>query len=128
MPSLSQDKSSENFHEGKPGFVYFRFSIARWFFSARQDAASILKFFQPVHKFIDDSIAGGHNVLIHCLAGAHRAGTTGISYLMHAADLERTKAITAAKRCRPIIDPISSLGELLVLYQSAREVRKEVKK
>lgn len=33
--------------------------------------------------FIDNAIANGGSVLIHCLAGAHRAGTTGCACLVH---------------------------------------------
>ena len=33
---------------------------------------------------IENCTNNGENVLIHCLAGAHRAGTTGISWLMYA--------------------------------------------
>lgn len=42
----------------------------------------VLKFFAPAHNFIDENLEKGNNVMVHCLAGAHRAGTTGVSYLM----------------------------------------------
>ena len=32
---------------------------------------------KPVLEFINDVINRGQSVLVHCLAGAHRAGTTG---------------------------------------------------
>ena len=35
---------------------------------------------------------GGTNVIVHCLAGAHRAGTTGCILLMHFAGLEKASA------------------------------------
>lgn len=34
-------------------------------------------FTRPVFEFIGDALADGKNVMVHCLAGAHRAGTTG---------------------------------------------------
>ena len=34
--------------------------------------------------------------MIHCLAGAHRAGTTAISWLMHANEMEAGPAIRLA--------------------------------
>ena len=40
----------------------------------RGEVEPILK---PVLEFIDDVIKRGESVLVHCLAGAHRAGTTG---------------------------------------------------
>lgn len=45
-------------------------------------AEGVAQFFNPVHSFIDGAINDGKNVLVHCMAGAHRAGTTGVSYLM----------------------------------------------
>jgi len=45
-------------------------------------------------------------VIIHCLAGAHRAGTAGVACLMHLADLDRATATTIAQTARPAINPI----------------------
>ena len=42
----------------------------------------VLNAFAPVHGFIEDALESGGSVLVHCLAGAHRAGTTGVSYMM----------------------------------------------
>jgi protein-tyrosine phosphatase len=56
-----------------------------------------LRFFAPVHKFIDESLEKGNNVMVHCLAGAHRAGATGVSYMMKAGHLKYLEARTAAK-------------------------------
>jgi protein-tyrosine phosphatase len=47
----------------------------------------VLKFFRPCHDFIDEALNKGENVMVHCLAGAHRAGTTGVSYMMKAGQL-----------------------------------------
>jgi protein-tyrosine phosphatase len=44
----------------------------------------VLDFFHEVHSFIDEALESGKNVMVHCLAGAHRAGTTGVSYMMKA--------------------------------------------
>ena len=44
----------------------------------------VLRFFLPVFTFIENKVAMGGNVLIHCLAGAHRAGSTSVSWLMYA--------------------------------------------
>ena len=114
-------RCNRNFHEGVQGFKYYRFSIAHWLMLARRGFSTkqCLEFFAGVWKFIDDSIAAGENVMIHCLAGAHRAGSTGIAYLMHAAGLSFVDATAAAKRLRPIIDPIASLGELLQILDVA---------
>jgi len=99
------------------GFKYFRFPVAYLRFVVTED--TVEKEFKPVWDFIDTNVAAGESVLIHCLAGAHRAGSTGISYLMHVADLNMDKATQIAQRCRPIINPIASLGELLHILDAA---------
>ena len=64
--------------------------------------------------WIDEATANGHSVLIHCLAGAHRAGSTAIAFLMHARGLDVREATIAAKRCRPCIEPLGGFAGLLV--------------
>lgn len=78
-------------------------------------------FTRPLFEFIDSAISRGENVLVHCLAGAHRAGTTGVACLIHYAKLPANEAIIIAKRCRPIIDPIGQLPEFLFRLQRAEE-------
>ena len=70
---------------------------------------------------MDDAIASGGSVLVHCLAGAHRAGTTGCLLLMHEASMDMRTAITSAKKLRPAIDPIGGLPELLARFEKARK-------
>ena len=56
--------------------------IAYW----RREAAilgDLISFLKPALEFITDVINSGDSVLVHCLAGAHRAGTAGIICLMH---------------------------------------------
>lgn len=104
---------------------YFRFDIYRFYRELDLSGhAGVHAFFLPVLRWIDEAAAGGHGVLIHCLAGAHRAGTTGIAYTMHASDLEATTAITACQACRPVVDPIHELRTLLLrLGEARRELR-----
>jgi len=44
----------------------------------------VLRFFNPIFSFVEQQTELGNSILIHCLAGAHRAGTTGVSWLMFA--------------------------------------------
>merc|ERR1719356_1459568 len=81
----------------------------------------VLEFFTGVFDWIDKAVADGHNVLVHCLAGAHRAGTTGVAYTMHASDLDHRTAIVAVKACRPIVDPMGDLTNLLQQLEVARQ-------
>ena len=48
--------------------------------------------------------------MVHCLAGAHRAGTTGVSYMMKAGKMGFNEALRVAKTQRPVVDPMGELG------------------
>lgn len=92
--------------EGDPSFRYLKFPIGLWGTEMRGTA---LEFFKPLFDFVENETAQGNSVLIHCLAGAHRAGTAGVACLMHLCDLDRVAAVRLAKSLRPAIDPIGSL-------------------
>ena len=89
------------------------------------DPSSVLAFVQPLFDFIDEAWRKKSSVLVHCLAGAHRAGTTGTLCLMHYCNLKPSMAIKTAKACRPVIDPIGMLPALLDKYDAAVNWRKE---
>lgn len=119
------------FHKGS--LDYFIFDVAFW----RREVLGRLNgelsaFLKPVLEFINDVINRGESVLVHCLAGAHRAGTTGqlgrnypeelsdwpifvsgIICLMHFQGIDSNTAISMAKNRRPIIEPIGDFRELL---------------
>lgn len=73
----------------------------------------------PLHV-PDAQLDAGSNVLIHCLAGAHRAGTAGIACLMHLCDLDSTAVTAIAQAARPAIWPIGSFPRLLDALDRAR--------
>lgn len=106
--------SIPNYHEKQPGapITYFRFDVTSHYHRARTDKDAVA-FAQPMIDFVSDALSRGKNVMVHCLAGAHRAGTTGIICLMHFAKLSAKDATFIAKRCRPIIDPICDFPLLL---------------
>jgi protein-tyrosine phosphatase len=63
-----------------------RFGVSLWRESPHMNTAEgVLKFFEECHNFIENSLNDGKNVMVHCMAGAHRAGTAGVSYMMKAA-------------------------------------------
>ena len=68
----------------------------------------ILRYFHPLFNFIDSVVSQGKNVMIHCLAGAHRAGTAATSWLLFANNMSVKEAIKLAKSRRSAIDPIGS--------------------
>lgn len=100
------------YHEGSGKIKYFRFDITSHYRRVRSDEEAVA-FAQPVLDFISTALSNGHNVMAHCLAGAHRAGTTGVISLMYFANLSAQEAVPVAKKCRPIIDPIGQFPELI---------------
>ena len=115
-----------------PDLEYLEFPIARW----RQELsthvvtvtgaegspaasqlrfpdAEVLAFFAQLFSFVDDALAEGRNVLVHCVDGAHSAGGAGVAFLMHRVGMDVQTAIAAARRARPIIDPPQSIRVLL---------------
>eukprot|EP01047_Picozoa_sp_COSAG01_P012528 COSAG01_NODE_566_length_15422_cov_8.342622_6_plen_316_part_00 len=71
------------------------------------------RYFKPLFKFVEESLLEGRGVLIHCLAGAHRAGTAGVACLMYLCGLDHDRAIRTAQAARPAINPIGDFPKLL---------------
>jgi hypothetical protein len=104
----------DNFHERGGEVDYLRFLISFHFRHLTTNPESVIKFFAPLFAFITGQLAAGRSVLIHCLAGAHRAGTTGVASLMYYGGITQyVKATAAAKQMRSIINPIGMLPEAL---------------
>ena len=74
----------------------------------------VTSFFEPAMSFIQNAVEGGGHVLIHCFAGAHRAGSTGVAFLMKMEHLRVEDAIATAQCLRPVIDP-KAFGDLYTL-------------
>jgi len=105
-------RSANNF-EGEPGFFYKRFQVAHWRHMVHKYSCSALEFAMPTFKFIDAALARGEGTLIHCLAGAHRAGTTTVAFLMYKRQLSQRRALEIAKELRPVINPMAGLVDFL---------------
>ena len=67
-----------NYHSSNPKFRYFNFEIAWWQSRVNESDESVIAFFSGVFKFIEGALLGGTNILVHCLAGAHRAGANSL--------------------------------------------------
>ena len=110
-----------NFIEGKPGAPsYMRFNVA-WHTHVSGNPTNCAKFLGGFFAFVDAALDQGKSVLVHCLAGAHRAGTAGVLLLMHKDGLSAEDGIKAAQALRPIINPIGQLPLLLRRFEALRE-------
>eukprot|EP01047_Picozoa_sp_COSAG01_P033037 COSAG01_NODE_2414_length_7740_cov_10.011386_2_plen_234_part_00 len=119
-----QDVSAPNFHEGNAHFHYYRFPVAHWFKFPMDSPTETLAYFRGPHGFIEGALGGGGSVLVHCLAGAHRAGTTGVSWLMHAAEVDQATATSMAKALRPVVNPFGHLLTILAKLEEALAARR----
>lgn len=113
-----QDTTSENYFEGDEAMTYLRFPVAyirsHYSVTGTSDGTTpILDQFRPAFSFIDTALSSGGNVLVHCLAGAHRAGTLGVAYLMYKSGMGVDEALRTAKVARPVIGPFGRLMEFL---------------
>ena len=114
-----QELTSCNFFEQDARFEYRRFPVSRWRTEVNTDEDVIRYFEEGCHAWISQNLEAGRNVLVHCLAGAHRAGTTGVSFMMREGRYNADTAIRLAKALRPVIDPFGSLLELLERLERA---------
>lgn len=123
-----QDIRTRNFFEDNAEFAYCRFPVARWQSTVlaadgntdeREARERVLEYMQPLFEFCDSALESGHSVLVHCRAGAHRAGTVGTAYLMRAMKVNYMEALAIAKTKRPIVDPFTHLLSLLEMLSQA---------
>lgn len=104
-PSASHTGELPNYLEECEQFTYFEFPVGDWNEQScgQGRAQSVIGFFKPMLAFVENALMKGENILVrniyflswyllliflfyskvHCLAGAHRAGTTGIALLMY---------------------------------------------
>lgn len=123
----AQDVDSENFHEHTNGgeFTYLRFPIAHWWRAPDvATPAGVRAFYAPLFSFAERALQRGENVMVHCLAGAHRAGTSGISLVMYFMNLSAPQAVGYVRERRPIVDPIGSFPDLLKRLEKALREKK----
>lgn len=102
-------------------FNYLHFPVADWaLYSSVTSGVGIARFCAPFLGFVADNLAQGNSVIVHCLAGAHRAGTSGILCLMYLRGLDAATATREAKSKRGVIDPIAHLKKLLAEFEAAQ--------
>ncbi len=68
-------------------------------------AKDVRKFFNPMLAFVEEGILAGEGVLVHCFAGAHRARTARIAWVMHLAKYDAETATKECQKIRGVIDP-----------------------
>lgn len=100
--------------------IYFHFPIAMWRGCDNANTVKgVARIFAPLLGYVATTLEQGNSVLLHCVAGAHRAGTCGIACLMHLSGMDAARATIHAKARRQVIDPIFDLASLLQMIQLA---------
>lgn len=125
-----QGPSTENKFEGDPRFEYQRLPVAMWkSVLAGKSLQGVLDFFLPTLQRIDRALSAGQSVLIHCLAGAHRASTVTGAYLLYKGIVEEpSKLQSYMERRRPIVQLLPGLYEALLVLDEALVWKKEQEK
>jgi protein-tyrosine phosphatase len=78
------------------------------------------RFFTHAIEIIDNELAMGNKVLVHCFAGISRSATIVIAYLMWKNRWAFSKAYEYVKSKRPIVDP--NFGFITQLYAYGQDV------
>lgn len=97
-----------NFHEDKPHLKYLRFDVSNWSRYMDHTDQSVHRFVKPLFSFVTEGLEAGESVMVHCLAGAHRAGTTGCACLMHFAKWVLPCAYPVSGSSRFLLPPSAS--------------------
>lgn len=117
----------EFFHADCEQFSYHRIHPLEWDDTPdTKSAAGVIRFFEPTFTFVDTALSAGRGVLVHCFAGAHRAGTVGVACVMRFSGGSLDESLAHAKRCRPAVDPFifPELEELLTRLDAALELER----
>lgn len=101
-----------NYHASQEGIEYHRFDVSHLAYTSYH-RPEMRECILTMFAFVEKALSEGQSVLVHCLAGAHRAGATGISLLMHFGNYDHNTALLLAKTARPIIQPIGRLVHFL---------------
>lgn len=97
--------------ENTAGLTFHRFCVLTS--ASVKTPKDTLELFKNFFDFVDEGLDNGKSVLIHCLAGAHRAPTATAAYLMYKTNGSIGEIRSNLKSCRPIVD--LSFGSALLI-------------
>ncbi|KAF9279812.1 dual specificity phosphatase 12 [Mortierella alpina] len=80
------------------------------------DETNLIEHFADTYIFIQEAIAKGGKVLVHCQAGASRSVTVVCAYLMRTQNISAGEALNAVQALRPIAEPNDGFMRQLMLY------------
>jgi len=66
---------------------------------------SVMVHFNQTCKFIEEAIASGSKVLVHCMRGVSRSATIAAAFLMYQRGVSSLEAVAIMREIRPVICP-----------------------
>jgi hypothetical protein len=123
------EESQNHFEDDSTDITYHRFVVSRLARDVVYPSALIADQttttttalaggFQETFDFIQHYLDKGQSVLIHCLAGAHRAGAVGTAWIMYCTRKSVSESLKIVKERRPIISPFGPLLEVLFFLEN----------
>ncbi|KAK7077242.1 Dual specificity protein phosphatase 3 [Halocaridina rubra] len=85
--------------------------------------ANIKQFFHSGADFIEDALATGGKVLVHCFMGISRSATISCAFLMLKRDMSALEALTTLRKNRAIFPNDGFLSQLAELDNNLRSQR-----
>mmetsp|Transcript_8508 Transcript_8508/g.35502 ORF Transcript_8508/g.35502 Transcript_8508/m.35502 type:complete len:379 (+) Transcript_8508:87-1223(+) len=84
------------------------------------NSQDLISYFPQAHAFIDEALAGGGAVLVHCMAGVSRSATLVTSYVMREKNWNPFEALDHVKNQRSRAKPRTTFREQLEAYHYFR--------
>jgi len=76
----------------------------------------LLQHFAATNAFIEEGLAGGGGVFVHCAMGKSRSATCCIAYMMHKYHVSPQEALDHIRKVRPIVEPNEGFWQQLEMY------------
>jgi len=81
------------------------------------DSSDIEGHFESAGRFIEDELAAGGRVLVHCAAGISRSSTLVLAYLMRYRGYDLRRAFDLVKSARKVVRPNNGFFQKLIDYE-----------
>lgn len=90
-----------------------------WISAEDSPGQNLLQHFDRSNAFIEQALAGGGHVLVHCAMGVSRSATIACAYLMYKSRPEMTflQALGQLQESRPLCAPNVGFAEQLETYE-----------